>query len=194
MRSREDYAHLLQSSWNFYAVARDALGDVRWDGRWRALDVRLDIHDRVPLLEEDLRKLGCEWKHGSLPRLSIDTFAQALGLLYVVEGSSLGSRVIGRAIMKAIGPVPISFHWGGGVPIRRPGEPSSTFSNPSDPVALLGRNLTVLIGAAAVEVLLDIVDPESVVSNPVRVVIARCSGSKGRGDDQDRTGVISLED
>jgi heme oxygenase len=113
VRSRTDYVRLLLSSWAFYSAARDALADARWIDRWSALGVNLPIHDRVPLLEGDLRALGVE-PDARAAALDIDTFAHAVGLLYVVEGSSLGGRFIGPAIAERIGDVPISFYLGEG--------------------------------------------------------------------------------
>jgi heme oxygenase len=114
VRSREDYCRLLLSSLAFYTAAREALRDSRWIDRWEGVGVELGIHDRVSLLEHDLRMLGNKQSSNPLPRLKIDTFPQALGLLYVVEGSSLGGQFIGPAIVDAIGAVPISFYLGHG--------------------------------------------------------------------------------
>jgi heme oxygenase len=114
VRSRDDYRAVLLSSLDFYTAAREALRDRRWIDRWDDLGIDLGIHDRVPLLEQDLRALGNAGRPSAPPRLDIDTFAQALGLLYVVEGSSLGGQVIGRAIVKTIGAVPIGFYVGDG--------------------------------------------------------------------------------
>ena len=112
VRSKDDYCRLLLSSLAFYTAARTALSDSRWIEGWEIVGIDLGIHDRVSLLEHDLRMLGRNPSSSPLPPLRIDTFSHALGLLYVVEGSSLGGRLIGPAIVNAIGSVPISFYLG----------------------------------------------------------------------------------
>jgi heme oxygenase len=112
VRSIDDYCRLLRSSLAFYAAARETLRDARWTTRWESVGIDLSMYDRVSLLERDLQILGNDQSPDPLPRLDIDTFPEALGLLYVVEGSTLGGQLIGPAIVQAIGAVPITFYLG----------------------------------------------------------------------------------
>lgn len=106
--------------------AIQGIGDYRdWLGRFRALHVPLgrrlrtfpdwpsfglDLEARCPVarLDRDLRRLGTdpaglgEAPARALPTL--DRFAQALGALYVIEGSTLGGRVILRDLERRLGP------------------------------------------------------------------------------------------
>jgi heme oxygenase len=109
VRSREDYARLLRTSLAFYSAAQVALDDPRWVDKWDALGITTAVHDRVPQLTADLRDLGDE---SMTPEghCVAESFPEALGVLYVVEGSSLGGRFIGPAIIASIGPVPTSFY------------------------------------------------------------------------------------
>jgi heme oxygenase (biliverdin-IX-beta and delta-forming) len=85
----------------------------RYYGYWAPLEERflrvegldhpdLDLRKRLKahLLEADLRVLGIEpgrvGRCTQLPRA--DTFARALGCLYVLEGSTLGSQLVARHV------------------------------------------------------------------------------------------------
>lgn len=90
----------------------------RFCGFWNPLEAALletldlaavvpDLQRRVkaPLLEHDLQMLHVEMvdvaTRARLPRL--DTVAAALGVLYVLEGASLGGRVIERHVQHVLG-------------------------------------------------------------------------------------------
>ncbi len=72
--------------------------------------VGLDLHARLkaPLLAEDLRCLGVDPGQvpdcGDLPALS--ALPEALGCLYVLEGSTLGGQVLSRHVREAMDIVP----------------------------------------------------------------------------------------
>jgi len=120
VRTVDDYAMLLRSSRSFYAGAADALADARWRQPWTRLGVRLEAHTRLALIDDDLAALG-QTKPAIPPhRLASGSFAEVLGLLYVVEGSALGGHLIAPAIVAAIGPVPTSFYLGRGRDHPRP--------------------------------------------------------------------------
>ena len=92
-----DYRVLVERFYGFWAPLETKL----W--RIEALrDAELDLAGRLKsfLLERDLRVLGCQPalvpQCGNLP--FVDNFLQGLGCLYVLEGSTLGARVISRHI------------------------------------------------------------------------------------------------
>ena len=70
---------------------------------------RLKLH----LLVDDLARLGAaQIEPGQLPRpspLRLESTAGALGSMYVLEGSTLGGKLIARQVAAAIGHIP-SYH------------------------------------------------------------------------------------
>jgi heme oxygenase len=120
VNSIEDYALLLQSMLAFHLAAEQALLDRRWAAGWERVGTRIRDHIRSHLIAEDLRALGVasavtvglEVAPGS--ELAIGSFAEALGCLYVVEGSSLGGKYIAPMIVQKLGPVPIAYYEGAG--------------------------------------------------------------------------------
>jgi heme oxygenase len=110
VRSRADYVRLLELSLAFYSAAHQAISSTRFVADFEAVGISLNDHDRLELLARDLEDLGGAADEADAPSLPIDTFAQALGCLYVVEGSSLGGRILGPAITASIGEVPIRFY------------------------------------------------------------------------------------
>lgn len=109
LRSREDYVLLLQRLHGFHSAAETLLADPRWAWRWAGAGIDLTRHRRAHLLEEDLSGMQARPRSPAPDVPEAADFASALGWLYVVEGSSLGGRVIGPAIRSAIGDVPIAF-------------------------------------------------------------------------------------
>jgi heme oxygenase len=104
LRSRGDYAAWLAGSRGLLAPLHRRLAAL--DG-WAALG--LDLAARSPLarLDDDLRRLGLdpgtvpEADGALLPRLP--GLPQGLGALYVVEGATLGARVILRELRDRLG-------------------------------------------------------------------------------------------
>lgn len=56
---------------------------------------------RLPLIESDLAALGIAWEASSAPVVVPTTWASYLGMRYVVEGASLGAKVIARNLASA---------------------------------------------------------------------------------------------
>lgn len=109
VRTRDDYAALLSRLHGFHAPLERQLAASPWSEHWRAVGVDLERHRRSHLLAADLQGMGAPVPaQGSTP-LSIGSFGEALGCLYVLEGSSLGGRVLGPAIRATLGPVPTAF-------------------------------------------------------------------------------------
>jgi heme oxygenase len=99
--SLDEYGTLLERFYGFWAPLESRLS------RLASLeDAELDLEGRLKssLLEEDLRFLGhnpesvrqCD----ALP--AVDTFLRGLGCLYVLEGSTLGSRFIARRLEESL--------------------------------------------------------------------------------------------
>jgi heme oxygenase (biliverdin-IX-beta and delta-forming) len=105
LRDVHAYARLLSSLSPLYVFIEMRLASF---GEWAALDPPLDVHGRrrAHLIVADLRVLGADASGGratgaALPHLQ--SFAQAFGALYVVEGSRLGGRVLARHVSSAVG-------------------------------------------------------------------------------------------
>jgi heme oxygenase len=96
-----EYTDLLKGFYGYYAAIEPQLFNslpVAYQG---SLLHRKKIH----LLQKDLHFLGCNTEDlavcAVLPELL--TFAQKLGAIYVLEGSTLGGRVIGRHLTRHFG-------------------------------------------------------------------------------------------
>ena len=100
--TREDYGHLLNWMYGFYGpleeliqkqLTNDMLPDI--DRRTRAEFLLWDIRDlALPNSEPDICR--------ELP--VVDSVEQAIGALYVLEGSTLGGRIIAAMIQRQLGP------------------------------------------------------------------------------------------
>lgn len=65
---------------------------------------------RLGALEADLRSLGVEpWPWSGPPGQAPDTLAALVGMLYVLEGSSLGGQVLMRVVARTLPTAPVSF-------------------------------------------------------------------------------------
>ena len=97
-----EYVRLIELFYGFWAPVENKLC------RIKALEDRqLDLVGRMKssLLEQDLRYLGRDPARvplcGSLP--AVDNFLTGVGCLYVLEGSSLGARIISRRVSDCLG-------------------------------------------------------------------------------------------
>ncbi len=95
------YRDLLGRLHGFHATWEPAIGTALGDGAF------FDDRRRVVALTDDLAFLGLTGPEiGALPQarpIALAGPAQAMGALYVLEGSTLGGRVIGRHIAAAHG-------------------------------------------------------------------------------------------
>lgn len=96
------YGHLLRHYASLYAVLEDAL-----DRAGERLPTGFDWPSRrkLPWLEDDLRVLGIDRPDGrSWAALSaIEHAAATIGMIYTIEGSTLGGRVIGDRLRRNLG-------------------------------------------------------------------------------------------
>jgi heme oxygenase len=96
-----------------YALYLDLMHDVVKDAEENIFTVakntlhNLNVHPKAQFIEADLKTLGATKNTGNFKPLSSKgqtiTPAFALGVMYVIEGSSLGGRVILKNITTALG-------------------------------------------------------------------------------------------
>lgn len=101
--SLDTYRLRLMQLYGFYRPIEDRLLQ---DGRWPDYGLHLLERHKSGLLESDLRALGVNGID-SLPLCRdlppLDDPAQRFGCLYVLEGASLGGRIIGRRVRDHLG-------------------------------------------------------------------------------------------
>ena len=106
LASREAYAALLVRLHGFYGPVEQALEG--WVGRLPGVD--LAARRRAALLDHDLAALGTSVSGPSIESPQLPTAGQALGCLYVLEGSALGGRLVLRAARDRLGDdLPVAF-------------------------------------------------------------------------------------
>lgn len=107
--SREQYADVLYAFLAWYRGLESWLHPVA--GAWPPdrVATRWSYQPRVPALEHDLSVLGGAPRSFPMPHVASEADPSAvLGVLYVVEGSTLGGRVIANRVRTALGPaVPV---------------------------------------------------------------------------------------
>ncbi|MFV0389768.1 MAG: biliverdin-producing heme oxygenase [Pyrinomonadaceae bacterium] len=98
--SMDDYRILIQKFYSFYSAIEPKLAEMDWGSVSYNFDERL----KTPKLKRDLENLGLDTAEipicENLPQ--IDTFQQALGALYVLEGATLGGQVIKRHLRSSL--------------------------------------------------------------------------------------------
>lgn len=96
------YRHLLARMWGVYAPLERRLIDLHLQ---TSLPVDLAPRLKSPLLLADLTTLGVD--PSSLPLMQpipcLSGIAEAMGCLYVLEGATLGGRIIGDHVETALG-------------------------------------------------------------------------------------------
>lgn len=106
----EQYRTYLERTLGFYLVAEHELWRM---GVWDALGLPATDREKLPILAEDIVLLGNIEPEKIAPcpdGPSFGSTAEAVGGAYVLEGSTLGGRVISRHIQRVFGPnVPRSF-------------------------------------------------------------------------------------
>lgn len=95
VRSKEDYASLLQLFYLFFNPLEKDIGALM-DSRLPDFDQRR----KTGSILKDLNFIEHKWKSPTPKVVSpdIQNFPQALGALYVMEGSTLGGRIIAKII------------------------------------------------------------------------------------------------
>jgi heme oxygenase len=113
--SLETYIRMLQSFWGYYSPLEERLRSQSFAGRYVWSDRK-----KTPRLMVDLLALGASTTEIArcehLPCL--DSIAEVLGCLYVIEGASLGGQIIAKHLNANLGLTPetgASFFGGYGV-------------------------------------------------------------------------------
>jgi heme oxygenase (biliverdin-IX-beta and delta-forming) len=114
VESRGGYIDLLGRLYELHTSFESRLADPRLHGAWRHLGIDLPVHRRAHLCADDLETLGAAPANTPVTSSSLATSGHALGCLYVLEGSSLGGRVVARIVRDRIGNVPVAFFTGRG--------------------------------------------------------------------------------
>lgn len=115
VRSRDDYVDVLGRFLRLHEPLEKRLSAVAWRQGWTELGIELGRHRRAHLLADDLKALAAAPSSRPAPPLALPrlrTFGEALGCLYVLEGSSLGGRMLAPAIRSVVGNVPVRFLMG----------------------------------------------------------------------------------
>lgn len=111
LASRDAYNDLLIALRGFYQPVEAALMMVPgWEQLSPPVDVRARC--RATLLDNDLGRIDWDARGPArvLMPLPLGTLAQALGCLYVLEGSALGGRIVARQVQQMLGDkVPTAF-------------------------------------------------------------------------------------
>ncbi len=118
VRTVLQYRAHLEAFFRIYAPVENALGEPALREEWRRRGIDLQRRRKTPLLLRDIQALG-----GKIPttdaagRPFFSTFAESVGTLYVLEGSTLGGQGIAQhyagrlGISEASG---LAFHTGYG--------------------------------------------------------------------------------
>jgi heme oxygenase len=99
VRSRSDYRFILETLWGFYHPIENALERIDWKG----IDISIERRRKLHWLEADLVSVGSSpnaaESRGECAFIpTLDDFADGLGALYVLEGSTLGGQLILRTL------------------------------------------------------------------------------------------------
>lgn len=103
-KTREDYIKLLERFFTLYAPLEKELEQA---ADWQQLGWDFEARRKTPWLENDLTALGLSAQDVSaLPNCTdlpaLTETAQAIGCLYVLEGSTLGGQVITRLLKDSL--------------------------------------------------------------------------------------------
>lgn len=107
-QSLATYRRLLLRLVGFYSVAEIRLSPFKWD----LLGLDFDARRKTPSLQDDLRCLEVQSDEIAAAIKAADaadafpavrTFEQALGALYVLEGATLGGKIISRTVAGSLG-------------------------------------------------------------------------------------------
>ncbi|MEM1095886.1 MAG: biliverdin-producing heme oxygenase [Bacteroidota bacterium] len=95
------YARILQRFHALHSQVEPLLSV--WD--WASLGLDFDARRKLPALNADLAFLGVAPLTDRQPAapFALATHAEAVGALYVIEGSTLGGRIIAKQVRKALG-------------------------------------------------------------------------------------------
>lgn len=98
------YTNLIKAFYGYYFHLEDNLR--KFNNDFSSIGINLSERSKLHLLEDDLKKLGLDDKGIKEIKLCTDypemkNFSQAMGILYVLEGSTLGGQMISRQLGKS---------------------------------------------------------------------------------------------
>ncbi len=102
--SIEQYKEFLQKFYGFHVPLEQVLSGFEWS----RLGIAFDERRKIALLEQDLRALGMtDTDITLLPRTedlpTMNSLEDAVGVMYVMEGSTLGGQIQARQVQKMFG-------------------------------------------------------------------------------------------
>ncbi|SKB73016.1 Heme oxygenase [Soonwooa buanensis] len=106
----EDYKRLIALNYQFLLNYEEKINDAISD-KFKA-KIRQNLRSKLPLIKKDAELLGIDLKT-NLELEKINSEAQAIGMLYVIEGASLGGNVIKKNLEKNPNFEGIDFHYFG---------------------------------------------------------------------------------
>jgi len=146
VRTRADYGDLLLTFHAAHSRIEGAILGPGWHRDWRALGIDIAGHRQLSSVTDDLTALGLVPGARPATGLGLTSAAQALGCLYVVEGSAIGRRVLSPLLQAKLGDLPTAFFDGvGRHPVAWRAVQRSLASLTGD----LGQQQAVLVGAKA---------------------------------------------
>ena len=107
-----DYGVLLSTFHAAHGQLEGQLESPRWSTSWDTLGVDVASHRQLHLLEHDLEALGLAAASPTTGDPLVATPEQALGCLYVIQGSSLGRRALFPLLEDTLGNIPAAFFGG----------------------------------------------------------------------------------
>jgi len=119
LRNRADYGDLLLTFHAVHLQIESAVFTPARDQGWRQLGIDIAGHQQLELVTRDLRALGRAPQARSAgdpgpAAPGLGSRAEALGRLYVLEGSAIGRRVLSPLLHEKLGDVPSAFFDGVG--------------------------------------------------------------------------------
>lgn len=102
--NRQDYISLLKAFFGFYQPVEKIFTELEND--FTSIGIHINYRLKLPLLIKDLTTLGvCQNEMNSIPLnpgpQKISDLYQAMGVLYVLEGSTMGGKIIHRKVREA---------------------------------------------------------------------------------------------
>ncbi len=103
--TQEEYIKLLSKFYGFYQACEPQL---LHDSLWQEYQFDIQERKKTPLIAQDLHFFG--FAQSEIQQLescqktpALQTQAQKIGFLYVIEGSTLGGQVLGRQLKQSLG-------------------------------------------------------------------------------------------
>lgn len=106
----EDYKKIIHTNYLMLLHSEDKIFN-SLNGRF-AEQLQLDQRKKLPLIEKDLESLSLENQIAS-HALEVNNEHEALGMMYVIEGSTLGGNVIAKQLSKTEGFDEVTFNFFG---------------------------------------------------------------------------------